>query len=91
MRDEKAIDSVMSMGTSVDIMVNVYVVGGEMMGWVYASRQRIEITLRRKGAVVEGSGSGNCNPSNGNRDWNALKLLCKGALSSPLGYRIFCS
>ena len=90
MRDEKAIDSVMSMGTSVDIMVNVYVVGGEMMGWVYASRQRIEITLRRKRAAVEGSGSGNSNPSNRNRDWNALKLLCKGALSSPLWYRIFC-
>ena len=34
------------MGTSVDIMLNVYVVGGEMMGWVYARRQRIEITRR---------------------------------------------
>ena len=52
MRDEKVIDSVMSMGTSVDIMVNMNVVGGEMMGWAYACRQRIEITLRRKRAVV---------------------------------------
>ena len=90
MRDEKVIDSVMSMGTSVDIMLNVYVVGGEIMGWLYASRQRIEITLRRNGAVVEGSGSGNSNPSNGNRDRNAFKLLYKGALSSPLGCRNIC-
>ena len=47
MRDEKVIDSVMSMGTSVDIMVDVYVVGSEMIGWVCARRQRIEITRRR--------------------------------------------
>ena len=52
MRDEKVIDSVMSMGTGVDIMVNVNVVGGEMMGWVYACHWRIEITLRRKRVVV---------------------------------------
>ena len=37
----------MSMGTSVDIVLNVYMVGSEMVGWVYARRQRIEITRRR--------------------------------------------
>jgi len=35
------------MGTSVDIMLNVFVIDGKMMGWLYARRQRIEITRRR--------------------------------------------
>ena len=36
----------MSMGTSVDIMLNVFVIDGKMMECLYARRQRIEITSR---------------------------------------------